>query len=94
MEKSLNQIIEAVKMTIEETPPELLADIMTDGIYLVGGGALLRGLDKLISNSTGMTVKIIEDPLTAVVRGGGIVLENLDELKEVLAERENEEIPK
>jgi len=81
MEKSLNQIIEAVKMTIEETPPELLADIMTDGIYLVGGGALLRGLDKLISNSTGMTVKIIEDPLTAVVRGGGIVLENLDELK-------------
>lgn len=94
MEKSLNQIIEAVKLTIEETPPELLADIMTDGIYLVGGGALLKGLDKLISNSTGMTVKIIEDPLTAVVRGAGIVLENLDELREVLTERENEEILK
>ena len=94
MEKSLNQIIEAVKLTIEETPPELLADIMTDGIHLVGGGALLRGLDKLISSSTGMSVKIIEDPLTTVVRGGGVVLENLDNLREVLAETESEEVPK
>lgn len=92
MEKSLNQIIEAIKVTIEETPPELLADIMTDGIHLVGGGSLLRGFDKLISQATGMSVKIIEDPLTAVVRGGGIVLENLDDLKEILTESDTTEI--
>ncbi len=94
MDKSLNQIVEAVKQTIEETPPELLADIMTEGINLVGGGALLRGLDKLIADSTGMAVNVIEDPLTAVVRGGGIVLENLDELREVLTKAETEEISK
>jgi len=94
MEKSLNQIVEAVKSTIEETPPELLADIMREGIYLVGGGSLLRGLNRLISEGTGMQVKIIEDPLTAVVRGGGVVLENLNELKDVLTEGEVEEIIK
>lgn len=92
MEKSLNQIVDAVKLTIEETPPELLADIMREGIYLVGGGSLLKGMDKLISQSTGMSVRIIEDPLTAVVRGGGVVLEKLDELREVLAQDETEEI--
>lgn len=94
LEKSINQIVEAIKLTIEQTPPELLADVMTDGIYLVGGGSLLRGLNKLISISTKMPVKIIEDPLTAVVRGGGMVLENLDDLKEILAETEMEEPPK
>ncbi|MCX6789044.1 MAG: rod shape-determining protein [Candidatus Gribaldobacteria bacterium] len=86
MEKSLNTIMEAVKDIIEQTPPELLADIMGSGIYLVGGGALLAGLDVLLSAATRMKVKIIEDPLTAVVRGGGIVLENLDTLREVLAD--------
>jgi len=64
----------------------LLADIMVSGIYIVGGGALLTGLDALLSAATKMKVKIIEDPLTAVVRGGGIVLENLDTLREVLAD--------
>ena len=86
MEKSLNYMVEAVKDTIELTPPELLADIMNSGIYIVGGGALLTGLDSLLSAATKMRVKIIEDPLTAVVRGGGIVLENLDTLREVLAD--------
>jgi len=86
MEKSLNNMVEAVKDTIEKTPPELLADIMASGIYIVGGGALLAGLDALLSAATKMKVKIIEDPLTAVVRGGGIVLENLDTLREVLAD--------
>ncbi|MBZ9573065.1 rod shape-determining protein, partial [Patescibacteria group bacterium] len=94
LEKSMNQIVEAIKLTIEQTPPELLADVMTDGIYLVGGGSLLRGLDKLIATTTRMPVKIIEDPLTAVVRGGGVVLENLDDLREILAETESEEPPK
>jgi len=90
MEKSLYQIIEAIKETVEITPPELLADIMEEGLYLVGGGALLKGLDKLISQVVGIKVRIIEDPLTAVVRGGGIVLENFNELKEVLTYTEDD----
>lgn len=94
MQGSLEQIIEAVKQTIEATPPEILADVMTNGIHLVGGGALLRGLDILLSESTKMKVQIIEDPLTAVVRGGGIVLENLDNLKEILADTNTNESPK
>jgi len=91
MEKSLNQIVEAVKATIEATPPELLADIMSNGIHLAGGGALLRGFDKLLEQATKMPVKIIEDPLTAVVRGGGVVLENLEELKEILQDTQTGE---
>jgi len=94
MEKSLNQIVEAVKTTIEATPPELLADVMSNGIHLTGGGALLRGFDNLLKQATKMPVKIIEDPLTAVVRGGGIVLENLEELKEILQDAQTGELPK
>lgn len=86
MEKSLKQMIDSIKAIIESTPPEILSDVMTSGIYLVGGGALLRGIDSLINQATKIQVKIIEDPLTAVVRGGGIVLENLSELKEILAQ--------
>lgn len=84
MSKSIKQIIEAIKTTIEETPPELVADIMSKGIILCGGGALLRGLDKLIAKSTDNKVFIADDPLTAVARGTGVVLEDLDNLKEVL----------
>jgi rod shape-determining protein MreB len=94
MEKSLNQIVEAVKSTIEATPPELLSDVMSNGIHLAGGGSLLRGFDILLREATKMPVNIIEDPLTVVVRGGGIVLENLEELKGILAETESGEIPK
>ena len=94
MEKSVEQIIGAIKVTIEETPPELLADIMSKGICLAGGGSLLRGLDTLITKRTKITTKVIDDPLTAVVRGAGIVLENLDELKEVLADTQFLEPPK
>ena len=86
LEKSLNQIVEAVKATIEETPPELLADVMREGIHLVGGGSLLQGFDVLLQNATKMKVKIIEDPLTAVVRGGGVVLENFSNFKIVLVD--------
>jgi len=93
IEKSVSQIIEAVKTTIEETPPEILADIMQDGIYLSGGGALLSGLDVLISKETKMPVKIIEDPLTAVVRGGGIALEHIDTFKQILSQTEYQEPP-
>lgn len=94
LEKSLTQMLEAVKATIEATPPELIADVMADGIHLVGGGSLLRGFDVLLSNATKMTVKIIEDPVTAVVRGGGVVLEHLDELRGVLPEVKSGEAPK
>ncbi|MEA3295664.1 MAG: rod shape-determining protein [Patescibacteria group bacterium] len=94
LEKSVKQIVQAVKNTIEETPPELLADIMSSGIYLAGGGSLLRGLDALITKETKIPCKIIDDPLTAVARGAGMVLENLDELEEVLVETEELEVPK
>ncbi len=82
--KPVKQIIEAIKTTIEETPPELIADIMQQGIVLAGGGALLRGLDRLISDATKTKVVIADDPLTCVVRGTGVVLEDLDNLKNVL----------
>jgi rod shape-determining protein MreB len=84
LSKSVMAIVDAVKMTIEETPPELVADIMDKGIILAGGGALLRGLDKLIALNTKMPVHIADDPLTSVVRGTGLVLEDIDLLKEVL----------
>ena len=94
MEKSIKQIVNEIKMAIEETPPELLADIMANGIYLSGGGSLLRGLDILITKETKIPARIIEDPLTVMVRGAGMVLENLDELHEVLVETEYQEPPK
>jgi rod shape-determining protein MreB len=84
VKKSVLSIVEATKATIEETPPELVADIMQKGITLCGGGALLRGLDQLLSKETETTVSVADDPLTAVVRGCGIVLEDIDALKEVL----------
>ena len=67
---------------------------MTRGIYLAGGGALLKGIDTLITKETKIPTSIIEDPLTAVVRGEGIVLEKIDELEDVLVEPEEMEIPK
>jgi rod shape-determining protein MreB and related proteins len=84
--RSIRIIVNNVKTVIEETPPELLSDIMQRGIILAGGGSLIRGLDKLIANQTEMPVRIMEDPLTAVVRGTGIVLEDLEILKHVLVE--------
>ena len=90
LDKSVKQIIAAIKVTIEETPPELLADVMSNGIYLSGGGSLLKGLDVLISKEIKMPCKIIDDPLTAVVRGAGIALENIDTLSEVITSEDDE----
>jgi rod shape-determining protein MreB len=84
LKKSVQQIVEAIRVTIEETPPELVADIMEKGIILCGGGALLRGLDKLVQEATLTAVHVADDPLTAVVRGAGLVLEDLETLKDVL----------
>jgi rod shape-determining protein MreB len=82
--RSVRTIVNAIKSTVEETPPELLADIMERGIILAGGGALLRGLDKLVAATTQIPTRVSDDPLTAVVRGAGIVLEDIKELQEVL----------
>src|SRR3989344_330090 len=82
--KSVMVIVDAVKSTIEETPPELVADIMERGIVLAGGGALLQGLDTLISQATQTKVFIADDPLYCVVRGTGVVLEDLETLESVL----------
>ena len=86
LQKSVSQIVQEIKNTIEETPPELLADIMKRGIYLCGGGSLLRGLDVLVQRETRIPTKVVEDPMTTVVRGAGFVLEHLDELHDVLVE--------
>ncbi|HBG81500.1 TPA: rod shape-determining protein [candidate division CPR2 bacterium] len=82
--KSISVLVDSIKVTIEETPPELVADIMENGIVLAGGGALLKGLDVLISQSTKMPVHMADDPLTCVVRGTGLILEDIDALKTVL----------
>lgn len=84
LSKSITAIVEAVKVTIEETPPELVADIMERGIVLAGGGALLKDLDTLISQATQTKVYIADDPLTCVARGTGVVLEDLETLESVL----------
>jgi len=87
IKKSVRQIVDAIRATIEETPPELVADIMERGLWLTGGGALLRGLSQLVSIETGNRVHVADDPLTAVVRGTGLVLEDLDTLRAVLVPR-------
>ncbi|HOZ36803.1 MAG TPA: rod shape-determining protein [bacterium] len=82
--RSVRTIVANIKSTIESTPPELVADIYRRGIVLSGGGALLRGLDALVRQETRIPVAVIDDPLTCVVRGAGLVLEDLDNLKDVL----------
>ena len=79
----LNQIIDALKTTIDETPPELVSDLMAGGIALAGGGSLLGGLAPRLSQETKMRCYVSEDPLTCVVRGAGQVLEELDTLRKI-----------
>jgi rod shape-determining protein MreB len=85
LDRSVKQIVLAIKTTIEETPPELLSDVMTNGIYLAGGGSLLKGFDTLISKETKMPCRIIDDPLTSVVRGAGLALENIQILSDMIS---------
>ncbi len=84
LDKSILRIEDAVMETLSQTPPELAADIYNTGIYLAGGGSMLRGLDKRLSQKTDLPVYIAEDPLRAVVRGTGITLKNLVKYKSVL----------
>ena len=85
MAEPLSVIVEAVKRTLENTPPELAADIIDRGIMLAGGGALLKGLDTLISHETGIVVHVAADPLSCVVLGTGRVLENFTQMERVFS---------
>ena len=84
MAESVNEIVESVKQTLEKTPPELASDIKEKGIILAGGGALIKNLDKLLSNRTGMPVYVAENPLDCVVKGTEKTIEDLEKLKSVL----------
>jgi rod shape-determining protein MreB len=87
LKEPVSIIVETVKSTLENTPPELAADIVDRGVVLAGGGALLRGLDRLLAEETGVPVVVADDPLTAVVRGAGKMLEDLDLLRMVAISR-------
>jgi len=84
LNEPVTAIVEAVRQTLERTPPELAADVAERGIVMVGGGALLRGLDRRLAQETGMPVTLPDDPLSAVVLGAGRILEEIDTLKKVL----------
>lgn len=84
LSEPVSSIVDAIKTTLEQTPPELAADIMDRGIVMAGGGSLLRGLDRLVSEETGMPVHLADDPLLVVAYGAGRVLENIDVLRKVL----------
>lgn len=90
---SINHLVDGVKEVLETTPPEVLSDVMQRGIYLTGGGALIRGLPEALVTVLGIPVYVTDDPLTAVVRGTGVVLEHLDRFRETLIENENELSP-
>jgi len=92
--KSVHVLINATKEVIEETPPELVSDIMHRGIAMVGGGSFLRGLTKFFESEIKIPVYAAEDPMTAVVRGTGVVLEDLDNLQDVLIQHEEDIPPK
>ena len=81
LDKSILRIEDAIMETLSQTPPELAADIYNTGIYMAGGGSMLRGLDKRISMKTDLPVYVAEDPLRAVVRGTGITLKNITNLE-------------
>jgi rod shape-determining protein MreB and related proteins len=81
--EQVDSIIQAVRIALEQTPPELAADIVDRGIVLTGGGGLLKGLDRLLREETSLPITVVEDPLFTVVQGSGKVLDALDELKEV-----------
>ncbi len=81
--RCVRAIVENVKATLEMTPPELVADIYERGVVLTGGGALLRGMDTLISRQASVPVRVADDPLTCVVRGAGMLLENEALLKDI-----------
>ncbi len=94
MSASIESLVDGTKEVLETTPPEILSDVMQKGIYIFGGGALIKGLDSLLRDYLKIPVHIADDPLTAVARGAGIILENLDLYQDVLIKNEDELPPK
>jgi len=90
---AIEELVESVKEVLETTPPEIVADIMQRGIFLCGGGALIRGLPQYLTVSLGVPVVVAPDPLTAVVRGTATVLENIDAYREALLRSDDELVP-
>lgn len=90
---SVEELVEAVKETLEETPPEIIGDIMHRGIHLAGGGALIRGLPEFLTAALGVPVMVTTDPLTAVVRGTSIILNDFEEYEEALLRNDDELVP-
>jgi len=91
---SIKELVEGVKDILETTPPEILSDIMHGGITLSGGGALINGLDKLLQSHLKIPVFVVDDPLSAVARGTGIILDDIENYKEVLIGNQNELPPR
>jgi len=94
LSQSVESLIETIKEVLESTPPDILSDIMHRGIYLSGGGALVKGLAELIESEINIPVHVAADPLTAVARGTGIILEDLENFRDLLIENESELPPK
>lgn len=92
--QSIQSLIDSTKEVLESTPPEILSDIMKRGIYLTGGGALIRGLDRVLFDEIQIPIHVAHDPLGAVARGTGIILENLEEFREVVITHEDDLPPK
>lgn len=90
---SIDDLVEAIKDVLEAAPPEILADVMQSGIYLAGGGALIRGLPQFFTSALGVPVTVAPDPLTAVVRGTAVILEDLDAYREALVKNDDELVP-
>lgn len=90
---SVDDLVEQMKDIVESAPPELLADVMQRGIYLAGGGAMIRGLPEFLTGALGMTVVVAPDPLTAVVRGTAVILEDIDRYRESLKREDDELVP-
>jgi rod shape-determining protein MreB len=83
LQEPISTIVESIRITLERCPPELAADLVDRGIVLAGGGALIRGIDKLLSEETGLPVHVAEDPLSAVANGTGVVLQELGFLEKL-----------
>ncbi|MBI1974487.1 MAG: rod shape-determining protein [Candidatus Zambryskibacteria bacterium] len=90
LSQSMESLVDSIIEVLESTPPDILSDVMHQGMYLAGGGALIKGLPELLENEINIPVHVAADPLTAVARGTGIILEDLDGYKDILVEHEGE----
>ncbi len=90
---SVEDLVEAIKEVLENTPPEIVSDVMQRGIYLAGGGALIRGLPELLTRELGVNVIVATDPLTAVVRGTSAILSDMETYREALLGSDEELVP-